>query len=227
MLCGRRLTCRLTADVVPPPQIANSHKSKKQQAQMAAAAASKAQAAADAAAAADVISVTIPSLPEKEITVGGVRHRLAEPLLKGKTPGGDTVWEAVGRAMESSALNGADRVNVWEGLTVVGDMARFKCKLNNRKCQLTSSFPHLCRYVCQPLLAVKLRPALRLAACACEAATHTVSRCQVPCKTFANRTATTSPTTRARRPTWLRSSARRWWPSSHSMTARASTTCPS
>ncbi len=111
---------------MPPPQIANSHKSKKQQAQMLAAAQSKAQAAADAAIAADVISVTIPSLPEKEVVVGQVRHRLAEPLLLGKTRGGDTVWEAIGRAVESSALNGFERVAVWDGLAVIGDMARFK-----------------------------------------------------------------------------------------------------
>lgn len=121
------LTVRLTADVVPQAQANPSHKSKKQLAAMAAAAASKAQAAADAAAAADVIVVTIPSLPEKEITVGAVRHRLAEPLLKGKTPGGDTVWEAVGRAMESSALNPAERMLAWESMAVIGDMARFKC----------------------------------------------------------------------------------------------------
>lgn len=93
---------------------------------MLAAAQSKAQAAADAAIAADVISVTIPSLPEKEIVVGQVRHYLAEPLFKGKTRGGDTVWEAIGRAVENSALNGAERVAVWEGLAIVGDMARFK-----------------------------------------------------------------------------------------------------
>ncbi|GMK55218.1 hypothetical protein CspeluHIS016_0202740 [Cutaneotrichosporon spelunceum] len=123
---GFDIAKKLTADVAPPPQIANSHKSKKQQAQMLAAAQSKAQAAADAAIAADIITVTIPSLPEKEIVVGQVRHRLAEPLLQGKARGGDTVWEAIGRAVENSALNGYERVAVWEGLAIVGDMARFK-----------------------------------------------------------------------------------------------------
>ncbi|TXT09007.1 hypothetical protein VHUM_02481 [Vanrija humicola] len=120
---------KLTADAVPQPAASNSHKSKKQQAQAAAAAASKASAAADAAAAAianDFIAVTIPSLPDKEIAVGPVRHRLCEPLLLGKTPGGDTVWEAVGRAVESSPLTIFERLQIWDGIAVVGDIARFK-----------------------------------------------------------------------------------------------------
>lgn len=122
---------KLTADAVPQAAAAASHKSKKAQAQAVASAVSKAAAAADAAAAAvlaDVIAVTIPSLPEKEINVGAVRHRLAEPLLLGKTPGGDTVWEALGRAVESSSLNLVERLAIWDNVAVTGDMARFKGK---------------------------------------------------------------------------------------------------
>lgn len=121
---------KLTADAIPQAAAAASHKSKKAQAAAAATAASKASAAADAAAAAaaaDVIMVTIPSLPEKEIPVGPVRHRLCEPLLMGKTRGGDTVWEALGRAVESSSLNINERLQIWDAIAVTGDMARFKC----------------------------------------------------------------------------------------------------
>lgn len=119
---------RLTADAVPQTQPNTSHKSKKQQAQIAAAAASKAKADAEAAEAADVITVTIPSLPEKEIVVGSVRHRLAEPLLLGKTPTGDNIWETIGRAVGSSSLNVSERIAIWDGVAVIGDMARFTSK---------------------------------------------------------------------------------------------------
>ena len=121
---------RLTADALPQVPASASHKSKKQQAAAAAAAASKAAADADAAAAAlaaDVIAVTIPSLPEKEINVGPVRHRICEPLLAGKTPGGDTVWEALGRAVENASLTVPERLFIWDSIAVIGDIARFKC----------------------------------------------------------------------------------------------------
>ncbi|EKC98993.1 RNA polymerase II transcription factor [Trichosporon asahii var. asahii CBS 8904] len=82
--------------------------------------------------AADVIVVTIPSLPEKEITVGSVRHRLAEPLLFGTKKGGDTVWEAIGRAIEHEGLNTWERLTIWGSIGVIGNMARFKCKFTRQ-----------------------------------------------------------------------------------------------
>lgn len=123
---------RLTADAVPAPQANPSHKSKKQLAQIAAAAASKAKADAEAAEAADVITVTIPSLPGKEIVVGSIRHRIAEPLLLGKSSTGDTVWEAVGRAVNSPSLSISERLEIWNGVAVIGDMARFQCRISVR-----------------------------------------------------------------------------------------------
>ncbi|WWD17038.1 hypothetical protein CI109_101475 [Kwoniella shandongensis] len=112
---------KLVGDNAPPPA-AHSHKSKKQQAQAQAAAV---KSAADAAAA-DTIVINIPSLPEKEISLGPVRHRLCDPLLFGKTPGGDTVWEAVGRAVENASLSVNERLGLWEGVGVVGELARIK-----------------------------------------------------------------------------------------------------
>ncbi|KAK8864654.1 hypothetical protein IAR55_001904 [Kwoniella newhampshirensis] len=112
---------KLVGDNAPPPA-AHSHKSKKQQAQAQAAAA---KSAADAAAA-DTIVINIPSLPGKDISLGPVRHRLCDPLLFGKTPGGDTVWEAVGRAIENASLSVNERLGLWEGVGVVGELARIK-----------------------------------------------------------------------------------------------------
>lgn len=113
------------------PQQATSHRSKKQQAAAAASAArtaadaaSRAAADAAAAAAADVIVFSIPSFPEKEISLGQVRHRLVEPLFHRV---GESVQEVVARAAGSAALNGVERVAVWDGLGVVGEIARFKC----------------------------------------------------------------------------------------------------
>ncbi|WWC69925.1 uncharacterized protein I206_103869 [Kwoniella pini CBS 10737] len=111
----------------------HSHKSKKQQAAIAAAAAKSAQAAADAAAAAaalpqpiDVIVINVPSLPGKEIQLGPVRHRLCEPLLLGKETGGDTIWEGVGRAIESASLSLGEKLSLWDGVGIVGELARIK-----------------------------------------------------------------------------------------------------
>ncbi|KAK4685022.1 actin-related protein 9, partial [Tremellales sp. Uapishka_1] len=111
---------KLANDTMPPPTN-TSHKSKKQQA-----AATAAANAAAAAVLADVISINIPSFPEKEINLGPVRHRLAEPLLRGKTTGSETVWEAMGRAVESPSLGLAERMAIWEGVGIVGDLVRFK-----------------------------------------------------------------------------------------------------
>lgn len=122
---------RLVGDAVPAPVENKSHKSKKQQqaANVAAAnAAANAQAAAELAAANDFIAITIPSFPEKEISLGPVRHRICEPLLFGKEKGGDTIWEGMGRAVESAGLGFADRSSVWEGVGVVGEFARIKCR---------------------------------------------------------------------------------------------------
>jgi hypothetical protein len=62
---------RLVGDA---PAAAASHKKKSTAAAAATAAANKAAADAVAAAAADVITINIPSLPEKEITVDYVNH---------------------------------------------------------------------------------------------------------------------------------------------------------
>jgi actin-related protein 9 len=115
---------RLVGDA---PTAAASHKKKSTAAAAATAAANKAAADAVAAAAADVITINIPSLPEKEITVGQVRHRLCEPLLRGKN-GGDTVWEGMGRAISNATMSPADKMAVWEGVVVVGETARIKCE---------------------------------------------------------------------------------------------------
>jgi actin-related protein 9 len=122
------LTERLIGEAATAPS-APSHKSKKAQ-QAANAAANKAAAdaaAAEAAAQADVITITIPSLPDKEIALGPVRHRLCEPLLKGKQAGGETVWEGIGRAVESASLSVLEKMAIWEGIGVVGELARVKC----------------------------------------------------------------------------------------------------
>ena len=115
---------RLVGDAVPT-QAASSHKSKKQQAVAAAVAATKA--AADAVVSADMIVISIPSFPEKEIQLGPVRHRLLEPLFVGRTPGGESVWEGMGRAVESVNITSAERIAIWEGVGVVGEVARIKC----------------------------------------------------------------------------------------------------
>lgn len=124
------LTHRLVEEAQPAQN--TSHRSKKQQAAATAAAAKSAadaatRAAADAAAAAaaDVIVFSIPSFPEKEITLGQVRHRLLEPLFH---RAGESVQEAVARAAANVSLSVSERVGVWEGLGVVGEIARFKCE---------------------------------------------------------------------------------------------------
>jgi len=116
---------RLVGDA---PAAAASHKKKSTAAAAATAAANKAAADAVAAAAADVITINIPSLPEKEVTVGQVRHRLCEPLLRGKGGSGDTVWEGMGRAMSNATMSPADKMAVWDGVVVVGETARIKCE---------------------------------------------------------------------------------------------------
>ncbi|OXG80619.1 RNA polymerase II transcription factor [Cryptococcus neoformans A2-102-5] len=123
---------KLVGDPTPAPTN-NSHKSKKQQAQaLAAANKAAAQAAADAAAQAalpppvDAIVVTVPSLPEKEIQLGPVRHRICEPLFNGKSVGGDTLYEAVGRAVENASLSTGEKLAVWEGVGVIGEVAKIK-----------------------------------------------------------------------------------------------------
>ena len=134
-----RLIQRLVGDT---PQIptATSHKSKKQQSVIAAKAAADA-AAAEAAVQADVIALGIPSLPIKEIALGPVRHRLLEPLLVGKGRGGESVWEGMGRAMESPSLNSSERMAIWEGVGVVGEIARIRGKqIGNRTGTYPESF---------------------------------------------------------------------------------------
>lgn len=124
--CLIELTNRLVGDVTPAA--AASHKKKSAVAAAATAAANKAAADAVAAAAADIITINIPSLPEKEITVGQVRHRLCEPLLKGKGGTGDTVWEGMGRAISNATMSPAEKMAVWDGVVVVGETARIKCE---------------------------------------------------------------------------------------------------
>ncbi|ODN72814.1 hypothetical protein L202_08247 [Cryptococcus amylolentus CBS 6039] len=117
---------KLAGDATAAPAV-SSHKSKKQQAQAVAAAnRAAADAAARAAEQVDLIVVTIPSLPEKEIQLGPVRHRLCEPLLTGKTVGGDTVWEAVGRAIESASLSLGEKLAIWDGVAVIGETAKIQ-----------------------------------------------------------------------------------------------------
>jgi actin-related protein 9 len=118
------------------PAAAQSHKNKKALSGAAAnAAANKAAAEAAATAAAtaqaeaDVIIINIPSFPEKDIAVGPVRHRLCEPLFKGNgRSGGDSVWEAMGRAVDGPTMSPADKMSVWEGVGVVGELAKIKCE---------------------------------------------------------------------------------------------------
>ena len=119
-------TNRLVEEAQPAQN--TSHRSKKQQAAAAANAAnaaSRAAADAAAAAAADVIVLTIPSFPDKEISLGQVRHRLGEPLFDRV---GESVQEAVARAASSGVLSIGEKMAVWEGLGVVGELARFKCE---------------------------------------------------------------------------------------------------
>ncbi|RXK39886.1 hypothetical protein M231_02820 [Tremella mesenterica] len=121
---------KLVGDTSGP---SHSHKSKKQQAAIAQAAqaaatkaAAEAQLAAEQAAALDFISLTIPSIPDKEISLGSVRHKICEPLLHSVDIGSETIWEGMGRAVNSPGLSMKERVDVWEAVGVVGDMARIK-----------------------------------------------------------------------------------------------------
>ena len=57
---------------------------------------------------------------EKEIKLGGVKNRLCEPLFNG-VQGGESVWEAMGRAVEGL---GSEGLQVWEAVGIVGDLAR-------------------------------------------------------------------------------------------------------
>lgn len=123
---GCNLMFRLVGDASAPQPA--SHKSKKAQAASVAAANKAAAVAAAAAAQADVISVNIPSLPGKDITVGPVRHRICEPLLRGKTVGGETVWEGMGRALEGPTVSVAERMMAWEAVGVIGEVSRIKCE---------------------------------------------------------------------------------------------------
>nr|ODO04059.1 RNA polymerase II transcription factor [Cryptococcus depauperatus CBS 7855] len=111
-----------------PVTTTHSHKNKRQQAQALAAANKAAAAAVEAAqqSLADTIVINIPSLPEKEIQLGPVRHRICEPLLKGTKPGGDTVWEAAGRAVENASLSIGEKLSLWDGVCVIGETARIK-----------------------------------------------------------------------------------------------------
>ena len=141
-----RLTCscRLVAD--PPAAVAPSHK-KKPPIQPASnptnAAATNVNtnsnlnsnantninvaASAGTSSATDVISITIPTFPEKSISLGPVRHRFCEPLLRSED-GSETLWEGIGRAVQGPSLSMAERVSVWEGVGMVGDMARIGCE---------------------------------------------------------------------------------------------------
>lgn len=61
--------------------------------------------------------------------MGQVRHRLCEPLLKGtERGGGDTVWEGMGRAVGGATMSSGDKMAVWEGVGVIGELARIKCE---------------------------------------------------------------------------------------------------
>lgn len=133
----------MVGDAGPPglagAAAAASHKKKT----AAIAAANKAAADAAAAAQADVITINIPSLPEKEITVGPIRHRLCEPLLRGnRRSGGDTVSEAMGRAVSGATMSIGDRMTVWEGLGIVGELARIKCKCDPKDRQTSGADLH-------------------------------------------------------------------------------------
>lgn len=109
----------------PPPHQLHINPKKAQ-----AASALAANKAAAAAAAADIISITIPSLPGKEVTIGPVRHRLCEPLLRGKTRGGETVWEGMGRALDGATVSVAERMLAWEAVGVIGEVSSIKCELS-------------------------------------------------------------------------------------------------
>jgi hypothetical protein len=67
-------------------------------------------------------------MPDKEISLGPVRHRLCEPLFKGKGKGGESIWEGVGRAVESGTLRDWEKKAVWEGIGIVGELAKFRCE---------------------------------------------------------------------------------------------------
>lgn len=60
------------------------------------------------------------AMEEKEVKLGGVKNRLCEPLFMGMN-GGESVWEAMGRAVEGL---GAEGLQIWEAVGVVGDLAR-------------------------------------------------------------------------------------------------------
>lgn len=110
---------------------------KAKKAQQATDKANKAAASAAAAAeAADVVLLKIPSLPEKEIPLGSVRHQLCEPLFAGRGTG-ESLWEGVGRALEGPSLSLAEKSAVLDAVGVVGEVARIPCKCG------TYDFDHL------------------------------------------------------------------------------------
>lgn len=85
------------------------------------------------------------------MTLGSIRHRLAEPLFRGRD-GGETLWEGMGRAVEHEGLSTAERMSVWEAVAVTGEMARFKC--GSKACErLMKAFaPALLTYLAPLLL---------------------------------------------------------------------------
>ena len=62
---------------------------------------------------------------EKEVKLAGVKNRLCEPLFNGVN-GGESAWEVMGRAVEEL---GAEGLQVWEAVGVVGDLARISSTL--------------------------------------------------------------------------------------------------
>ena len=110
---------RLVGDSVAVPASA-SHKSKKQQVAAAAKAAADAAALEVATAQADFITLAIPSLLNKEINLGSIRHRILQPLLKGKKSGEESICEGIIRAVGGSSLSIGERMALWEGVGVIG-----------------------------------------------------------------------------------------------------------
>ncbi|ORY26139.1 putative RNA polymerase II transcription factor [Naematelia encephala] len=72
--------------------------------------------------AADVVAITLPS---RQVQVGPVRHRLCEPLLEGKA-GGESVAEGMARALDSPTISLSERLAVYEGVAVIGDIAKVR-----------------------------------------------------------------------------------------------------
>lgn len=177
---SRQLTimCRLVGDPVAPAPA--SHKKKVPPPRPAAASAAAAAASAPAQVAEDLIAINIPSLPGKDIALGPVRHRLCEPLLLGLEKGSDTVWEGMGRAVESSALNLVERLSLWDAVCVVGDLARIKCKhptvLTGNNAEISIySFLAIVDDISRTISPVQLGRAFRLATCQGQTAVDTVS----------------------------------------------------